>query len=91
MTGYILETSREADKFFEKNKIEGQRIKKNFAHIAENPFDNIKLYDIKLCKGSLYGLMRLRTGKYRAIFKIINARLVIYVIKVDSRGDVYKK
>lgn len=91
MTEYTLEISREADKFFEKHKTEGERIKKIFASIAENPYENLKFYDISLCKGNLYGLMRLRTGKYRAIFKIINTRLVIYVIKVDSRGDVYKK
>ncbi len=90
MTAYTLEISREADKFLKKHPAEEKKIKKIFKTIAENPFEHIQFYDIKLCKGSLEGLMRLKTGKYRTIFKIINDRLIIFLIKIDSRGDVYK-
>jgi len=90
MTAYTLEISRAADKFFKKHPAEEKKIKDIFKKIAENPSEHIQFYDIKLCRGSLDGLMRLKTGKYRTIFKIINDRLIIFLIKIDSRGDVYK-
>jgi len=90
MTGYTLEISRSADKFIQKHKAEGEKIEKIFRHIAKNPYENIGFYDISQCRGNLDGLMRLRTGKYRTIFRIVNDRLIIFVIKIDSRGDVYK-
>jgi len=33
---------------------------------------------------------RMREGSWRAICEIINSELVIYVLKIGSRGDVYK-
>ena len=90
MTAYTLEISRAADKFFRKHPAEEKKIKDIFKNIVENPSEQIQFYDIKLCKGNLDGLMRLKTGKYRTIFKIINDRLIIFLIKIDSRGDVYK-
>ncbi len=45
--------------------------------------------DIKPLRGH-DGLMRLRIGKYRAIYIVDNGRLVVVVIDVDSRGQVYK-
>jgi mRNA interferase RelE/StbE len=33
---------------------------------------------------------RLREGGWRAICEIINSELIIYVLKIGSRGDVYK-
>ncbi len=33
---------------------------------------------------------RLRVGSYRAVYKIIENELVLAVIKVAARGDVYK-
>jgi len=90
MTAYTLEISRAADKFFQKHPAEEKKIKEIFENIVKNPAEHIQFYDIKICKGNLDGLMRLKTGKYRTIFKIINDRLIIFLIKIDSRGDVYK-
>lgn len=33
---------------------------------------------------------RLRIGDYRAIYRIIDAVMVIEVVKIGSRGDIYK-
>ncbi len=90
MKTYTLEISRAADKFFKKHPAEEKKIKEIFETIAKNPSEHIQFYDIKICRGNLDGLMRLKTGKYRTIFKIINDRLIIFLIKIDSRGDVYK-
>ena len=44
--------------------------------------------DWKSLKGTPY--WRLRVGDWRAICEIINNELIIYVLKIGSRGDVYK-
>ena len=45
--------------------------------------------DVKSLKGKkLPPLFRLRLGKYRIIFK--RGDKIIQVIKIDTRGDVYK-
>jgi mRNA interferase RelE/StbE len=33
---------------------------------------------------------RLRIGKYRAVYEIVEDRLIIEVLSVGSRGDIYK-
>jgi mRNA interferase RelE/StbE len=44
--------------------------------------------DWKPLQGSPF--WRLREGGWRAICEIINNELIIYVLKIGSRGDVYK-
>ena len=45
--------------------------------------------DIKKLKG-YNDLLRLRIGDYRIIYTIDNGNLIIYVIDVGNRGDIYK-
>ena len=44
--------------------------------------------DWKPLQGSPF--WRLRVGGWRAICEMINNELIIYVLKIGSRGDVYK-
>lgn len=46
--------------------------------------------DIKKLKG-YDDLLRLRVGDYRIIYTIDNGKLIIYVIDIDNRGDIYKR
>lgn len=48
--------------------------------------------DIKYLKGYSDKRMRLRVGKYRVIFRYDSENNIayVYVIDIDSRGDVYK-
>ena len=45
--------------------------------------------DIKAMRG-YRGYFRLRVGDYRVIYTINNNKLIINVINVGNRGDVYK-
>ena len=46
--------------------------------------------DIKKLQGH-EGLMRLRVGDYRIIYRMDNGRLIVLVIDAGSRGDIYKR
>ena len=46
--------------------------------------------DIKKLKGH-NDLLRLRVGDYRIIYTIDNGELIIYVIDIDNRGEIYKR
>jgi mRNA interferase RelE/StbE len=41
-------------------------------------------------KGSLTGLRRLRVGTYRVIYEVRSRALVILVLRVGHRNDVYR-
>lgn len=46
--------------------------------------------DIKKLKGHS-DLLRLRVGDYRIIYTVDNGKLIVYIIDIDNRGDVYKR
>lgn len=46
--------------------------------------------DIKKLKG-YDDLLRLRVGDYRIIYTIDNGKLIVYVIDIDNRGEIYKR
>ena len=83
---YRLELRKKAMKFLEKHPQEKIRFLKAFKNISEEKFQE---YDIKKIKGQK-DFYRLRIGKYRAIYTIINDQLIILVLDIDSRGDIYK-
>ena len=49
--------------------------------------------DIKSMQGYSDGRLRLRVGKYRIVYKykVENNIKSLYIIEIDSRGDIYKK
>jgi len=46
--------------------------------------------DIKQMKGHK-NLLRLRVGPYRIIYTVDNGELVIYIIDVGNRGQIYNR
>lgn len=84
---YRVETSKEVDKFLDKHKDIAPKVLQSLRIIAQNPFDNA--LDIKKLQGESYKY-RLRIGKYRLLYEIIDEQILIYAYKAQSRGDVYK-
>ena len=91
MNFYKIKYSKAAEKFIKKNKAIGIRFFKAFEELAEDR-ENIKFYDVKKFYSKTYeDIFRLRIGDYRAVFRIIDNELLIYVFDIASRGDIYKK
>ena len=70
--------------FFKKLDKPGcERIGKKIEALKENPELGVPLL------GNLSGLWKLRIGDYRIIYKIFNNDLVILIIKIGHRKNVY--
>ncbi len=41
-------------------------------------------------KGEFSGLRRLRVGDYRIVYEVVRSQLLILVVRVASRGTVYR-
>lgn len=85
---YSVETNKTVKKFLEKCDA---HIAKSFMHKAKMLAENPRRTDIDTCK--LQGESnnyRLRIGKYRFLYTIIDEQILIYFFEADGRGDVYK-
>ena len=80
---------KKAKKFIEaQDKPTKQRIKKAIEGLTEEPPKG----DIKTLQGYTDGGMRLRVGKYRIIYRYVNEiAVILHIMKIDSRGDIYKQ
>ena len=92
MKSYEDKYHKKAIKFMKKHKEYGLRFYKAFDELKENYPININKYDIRKIQGEKKNyLFRLRIGDYRAIFELKNNEInIIYVLLIDTRGDVYK-
>lgn len=85
MTTYAVEFSKTAQK--ELAKLSPQtalRILRAIHKLAKNPRSD----NVRPMVGSK--AWRLRVGDYRVIYDIHNKKLVVLIIKVDHRRDIYK-
>lgn len=88
MNKFSFELSKSTEKFLNKSdKATRERIFNIIYGIVENPYSyngTIKLtgYD---------NLYRVRVGKYRIIYRIIDNELLIFIQDIDSRGQIYKR
>lgn len=87
---YKVIYKKSAEKFLMSNKIEGLKFYKAFKELTANN-ENVKKYDIKKYHCSNDYTYRLRIGNNRALFEIQQERIVVIVLDIGSRGDIYKK
>ena len=89
MKSYKIIYKKKAEKFIMTNKIEGLKLFKAFQEISKSK-ENYKKYDIKKFHCDNEYTFRLRIGSNRAIFEVYKDKIVILVLKIGSRGDIYK-
>lgn len=84
MNKYKIEFDKNTVKFLSKqSRSNKERI---FNAIARLPFER----NIKAMQGYA-GYYRLRVGDYRIIYTVNNEILIIRIIRIGNRGDIYKK
>ena len=85
---YRLKVDKHAEKILGKLDVHmRRRILQALVLLAENPYLDSS---IKRLQGK-EGLFRKRVGDYRIIFRIFDDELIVIVLKIGSRGDVYKE
>ena len=83
MPDYEVKWTETTARFLEKmESIEAERILEKMKLVSKNPF-----HYIKRLKG--IPLYSLRTGKYRIIMSVEMEKLVILVVEVGNRKNVY--
>lgn len=81
---YKIELTKEAEEDFSKLDNESQiRISKKIKELSSNP--NLG----KPLRAHLAGLRSVRAGKYRVIYQVRKSFLLIYIIKIGHRKNVY--
>jgi len=81
---YKIILEKKPENFFRKlEKKEQERIAKKFNELEKNPELG------KPLTANLAGLWSLRIGDYRAIYQIKNDELIILVLKLGHRKNVY--
>ncbi len=89
MATYTIEFVKSARKEFERlSKNIRAKTAEALNLLAQNPYS--ELLKIKKMKGAA-NLYRIRPGDYRLVYEIRNDRLVVIVIKVGHRREVYRR
>lgn len=80
--------SKDAQKFVgRQDATTKKRLQEALLSLAENPFGHRNVKRLR----SAHDLFRLRVGDYRVVFTVEDDQMVIMVIDIDNRGDVYKR
>ncbi|RCJ18306.1 plasmid stabilization protein [Nostoc minutum NIES-26] len=85
---YELLLTRKAQKFYEQVDASlAERLNRCFDQLRENPYEHP---NIKRLKGSFAGLFRYRVGDWRIVYQIDEAQLIITILLIAHRSDVYQ-
>ena len=88
-TSYKVLYTSEVKKFIKKNKVIGLKFFEAFTELSKNSNLRASSFDIVVMQ-SYKNAYRLRIGQYRAIFTLAKEIKILKVMKINSRGDVYK-
>lgn len=86
---WTIEYSKDAKKFIDKQDIHievREELKKFLIKIKGG---NVNI-DLKKLVGDWEGYYRLRKGRLRIIFEVNKNEKILFVERIDFRGDVYK-
>ena len=86
--GYGIIFSDDAKKALK--KLEDQTISKIFEKTKQLTSEQACALNIKKLKSKI-NLYRLRVGDYRIIYSIEHAKVIIYIVDVGHRKDIYDK
>lgn len=88
-TSYKVLYTSEVKKFIKKNKVIDLKFFEAFTELSKNSNLRASSFDIVVMQG-YKNVYRLRIGQYRAIFTVAKEIKILKVMKIDSRGDVYR-
>ena len=72
------------DEFIRADRKLGEQIAKAIERLAAHP-------DLgEFLKGEWKGYRKYRTGSYRIIYRTEHSKLIVYIITIDDRKDVYR-
>ena len=81
---HSVNLDKNAKTFLKKlDKFEQEKILNKLENLKDNP----KLG--KPLTGNLVGLWSLRVGKYRALYRILHEKLIVIVLDIDHRKNIY--
>ncbi|OHB75829.1 MAG: hypothetical protein A2Z34_11145 [Planctomycetes bacterium RBG_16_59_8] len=81
---FAKRAEREFDRLARSDRSLGKRLATAIERIAADPDSG------ELLTGDFKGYRKRRVGDYRIIYRVEHARLIIYIIAVDHRSDVYR-
>ena len=81
--------SRDAEKFIESQNIRADVSEQLKRFLMKMKGGNVNI-DLRKLSGEWEGYYRLRKGRLRIIFEIDKTDRVLFVDRIDFRGDVYK-
>ncbi|MBT9131089.1 MAG: hypothetical protein DDT42_01275 [candidate division WS2 bacterium] len=84
-----IDYSRDAEKFIERQNIRVEVREELKKFLMKMKSENVNI-DLKKLSGEWEGYYRLRKGKLRIIFEPNKTDKVLFVERIDLRGDVYK-
>ncbi|MDD2870914.1 MAG: hypothetical protein PHS49_02890 [Candidatus Gracilibacteria bacterium] len=82
---YKIELSKKVKKFLANHDLISRQFYDKIFYLANNDSKNL---DIKKLSGEVHKY-RLRIGKYRFLYEIIDEKILIFFYDANSRGDIY--
>ena len=72
------------DRFIRADRKLGEQLAKAIDRLAQHPELG------KFLKGERKNYRKYRSGNYRIIYRIDHSRLIVYIVTMDDRKDVYR-
>ena len=84
---YKIVVSKDAAKYYKKSDSKTKHLlNRCFDELATEPYRN---QNSKKLHGKLAGLLRYRIGNLRVVYRVNNEEIIVVIIAIGSRGDVY--